>query len=203
MDLVILAGMPATGKSTLAAAISRELGYPILEKDGIKEALFDTLGFDSYPEKRRLDAAANEVLLRVLEAALKAGASVIVDNNFDSESGEKLRALAERYRPRCLTVFLRGDAQTLYLRYVERDAAHLRHRGHALQEHYPSREGDDLEYTMTREEFDEKFFRRGMDRFFCPGARMEIDTTDPKSVDPGEVARRARALLLGQTEKDR
>ena len=36
MNIIILAGMPATGKSTLAAKLQKKFGYPILEKDYIK-----------------------------------------------------------------------------------------------------------------------------------------------------------------------
>ena len=48
MNVIILAGMPATGKSTLAKKLQARFGYPILEKDNIKEGLFDTLGFSSF-----------------------------------------------------------------------------------------------------------------------------------------------------------
>ena len=195
MNLIILAGMPATGKSTVAAGLSKAFGYPILEKDNIKEGLFDTLGFENYAQKRKLDHAANEVLLRVLAATLKAGGSLIVDNNFDTASAEKLCGLIETYQPNCITVFLDGDPQALYERYVERDRLHKRHRGHALQVHYPPHEGDDLEYSMTREEFDEKFFKRGMAQFHCPGARMDVDMTDFGKVSVETIVARVGELL--------
>ena len=195
MNLIILAGMPATGKSTVAAGLSKAFGYPILEKDNIKEGLFDTLGFENYAQKRKLDHAANEVLLRVLAATLKAGGSLIVDNNFDTASTEKLCSLIETYQPTCVTVFLDGDPQALYERYVERDNLHKRHRGHALQEHYPPHEGDNLEYSMTREEFDEKFFKRGMAQFRCPGARIDVDMTDFSKVSAEAITTRVRELL--------
>ena len=70
MELIIIAGMPATGKSTLAKSLSAELSLPILEKDEIKEAMFDTLGYADLPAKRQLDVVANAVLLRMSEALL-------------------------------------------------------------------------------------------------------------------------------------
>ena len=197
MDLIIIAGMPASGKSTAAAAVSKAFGYPIIEKDYIKEGLFDVLGFENYQQKRALDYAANETLLRVLKAMLKADVSVIVDNNFDTESNEKLCALINEFRPNCITVFLNGDPQALYERYCQRDLAHKRHLGHLLQDHYPPREGDDLYYTMTRDEFDEKFFKRGMSQFKCPGERIDVDTTNLEKVSLDELVERIRALTAG------
>ena len=49
MDLIIIAGMPASGKSTVAEKLSRIFGYPVLEKDALKEELFDTIGCRSSP----------------------------------------------------------------------------------------------------------------------------------------------------------
>ncbi len=195
MNLIILAGMPATGKSTLAASLSTAFGYPILEKDNIKEGLFDTLGFENYAQKRALDHAANDVLLRVLEAMLKADNSLIVDNNFDTASAEKLCAILETYQPNCVTVFLSGDPQVLYERYAERDNLHKRHLGHVLQDHYPPREGDSLYYTMTPEEFDEKFFKRGMAQFKCPGERIDLDMTDFGKVSLDALCAQVKTLL--------
>lgn len=195
MELIILAGMPATGKSTVAGALSAAFGYPVLEKDEIKEVLFDTLGFENYPQKRKLDMAATGVLLQVLEAMLKAGTSLIAVNNFDEAETQKVCALIERYEPNCVTVFLNGEPQALYERYVQRDKLHLRHLGHVLQERYPPREGDSLDYTMTRDEFDTKFFKRGMDKFRCPGPRIDLDMTDPASLDVEELIRRLRNIL--------
>lgn len=195
MELIVLAGMPATGKSTVAAALSKAFGYPILEKDEIKETLFDTLGFEDYPQKRKLDVAATRVLLQVLETMLKAGTSVIAVNNFDTEETRRLSGLIERYQPNCVTVFLNGQPQVLYERYVQRDKMHQRHLGHVLQDRYPPREGDALDYTMTPEEFDEKFFKRGMDQFHCPGNRIDLDMTNPASVDTDELVNRIRVSL--------
>lgn len=194
MNLIILAGMPATGKSTVAASLSRAFGYPILEKDNIKEGLFDELGFENYAQKRKLDHAANEVLLRILEAMLKAGNSLIVDNNFDTVSAKKLCVLLETYQPACVTIFLNGDPQVLYERYAERDNRHARHLGHVLQDHYPPREGDSLYYTMTPEEFDEKFFKRGMAQFRCPGERIDMDMTDFSKVSIEDLIAQVEAV---------
>lgn len=195
MAIIVLTGMPATGKSTVCRALTREFGFPIVEKDAIKEQLFDTLGFSCYAEKRALDHAANAVVIHMVERILEAGGSAIVDNNFDTESGRKFSALLERYAPKCVCVFLRGDLDVLHERYTKRDNSHQRHLGHVLQEHYPPREGDSLYYTMTRDEFYEKFMKRGMDSFTCPGGRIEVDTTDFSRVDTEAIVAEVKKML--------
>ena len=195
MAIIVLTGMPATGKSTVCRALTREFGFPIVEKDAIKEQLFDTLGFSCYAEKRALDHAANAVVIHMVERILEAGGSAIVDNNFDTESGRKFSALLERYAPKCACVFLRGDLDVLHERYTKRDNSHQRHLGHVLQEHYPPREGDSLYYTMTKDEFYEKFMKRGMDSFTCPGGRIEVDTTDFSRVDTEAIVAEVKKML--------
>ena len=202
MNIIVLSGMPATGKSTLCKEMTREFGYPVIEKDAIKEELFDTVGFDSYHQKRALDHAANAVVIHAVEKILQSGGSAIVDNNFDVESGKKFASLIEKYDPECVCVFLYGDPDVLHARYTERDNAHARHLGHVLQEHYPPLEGDSLYYTMTREEFHEKFISRGMDAFRCPGERIEIDTTDFSRVSFKQTVEKVKEILLGEAENE-
>ena len=195
MKLIILAGMPATGKSTFAKMLQKEFGFPILEKDGIKEQLFDTIGFECYAEKRQLDVAANAVLLRIMEDMMKADTSVIVDNNFDPASAEKLNVLLEKYDPSCVTVFLNGDTQVLYERYAERDSKHLRHLGHGMQTHYPPHDGESTEFHMTREGFDERFLKLKMDKLSWGGKQIFLDATYPEKIDVNALKKEIREAI--------
>ena len=195
MNMIVLTGMPASGKSTVAAKLADALSLPVLAKDEFKEALFDTIGFSCYAEKRKLDHAANAVLLKAAEAMLRSGQSVILDNNFDGAAAEALNALTERMGVRCVTVFFGGDTEAFYRRYVERDRLHLRHLGHVVQEHYPLHEGDSPDHDMTREEFREKFEKRGMADVRLNGIRIEIDATEPAAIDTDRLIQEIRTVL--------
>ncbi len=195
MNMIVLTGMPASGKSTVAAKLADALSLPVLAKDEFKEALFDTIGFSCYAEKRKLDHAANAVLLKAAEAMLRSGQSVILDNNFDGAAAEALNALTERMGARCVTVFFGGDTEAFYRRYVERDRLHLRHLGHVVQEHYPLHEGDSPDHDMTREEFREKFEKRGMADVRLNGIRIEIDATEPAAIDTDRLIQEIRTVL--------
>lgn len=195
MNIIILAGMPATGKSTLAAKLQKAFGYPVLEKDNIKEALFDTLGFDCYAKKRALDVAANEVLLRWMSSMIKAGQSMIIDNNFDIQSAEKLNLMLSENNLKCVTVFMTGDPQVLYERYFERDSLGLRHLGHAMQTHYPPEEGEDTAFNMSREGFDQRFLHLGMDKLSWGGEKILVDATVLENIDADELIKKISALL--------
>lgn len=195
MDMIILAGMPATGKSTAAGFLRSAFGYPVLEKDAIKEALFDTVGFEGYPAKRMLDVAANEVLLRLIRGMIEADTSVIVDNNFDEASAGQLKKILSGAPVSYVTVFLEGDPDVLYARYVERDAKKLRHLGHAMQTNYPPHPGESTEFHMSREGFNERFIDRKMNAMSWGGPVIRIDTTVPENLDPKKLCCEIARLL--------
>ena len=183
MNLIIIAGMPATGKSTIAKKIAKELSLPILEKDDIKEELFDTVGYKDLTEKRMLDKAATAVLLRCTEEVLKSGQSLIIVNNFESNMRDKVQAMIDRCNCSSVMVFLGGDPEVLYARYVERDKKHMRHQGHTFIDRYPPLPEDDVDRSMTREYFRDRFENSGMADFKLDGARIDVDATYPERTD--------------------
>jgi glucokinase len=62
---VIISGLPGSGKSTLARRLAPALGLPLLDKDDVLEALFDSLGVGDADWRRRLSRSADEVLRRL------------------------------------------------------------------------------------------------------------------------------------------
>jgi glucokinase len=70
--VVLVNGLPATGKSTLAPELSVALGLPLLSKDIIKETHADVLGADPPPGltqrdwNRRLGTAASDTMWALL-----------------------------------------------------------------------------------------------------------------------------------------
>ena len=193
--LIIIAGMPATGKSTVARKIAAAFAFPILEKDDIKEEMFDTIGYADLAEKRRLDVAANAILLRCAESVLKNGTSLIVVNNFDSNMSGRVQEMIERCGCDTVTVFLNGDPDVLHARYVARDKANSRHLGHTFIDRYPPKEGDPIGLPMTREYFADRFERHGMADFTIGGARIDLDATYPEKTDVAALIEQIRTLI--------
>ena len=198
MDLIILSGLPASGKSTVARVLQEAFPYPILEKDRMKECLFDTLGFQSHEEKRQLDAAAARILLQVTEDILTTGGSAILDNNFDIAAGAALLELQRRCRPRSVTLLLTADEAVLYERYLARDVAHTRHPGHAVSDRYPPLPGDPEVAPMEREGFARRYLDRGMGQVSWDGPVLTVDTTNLEALDRDALLARVRSALAAQ-----
>ncbi len=51
MYCILVTGIPAAGKSTMAETLAENLKLPVISKDTIKELLFDCVGFRSREEK--------------------------------------------------------------------------------------------------------------------------------------------------------
>lgn len=56
--LVLVTGLPGSGKTTLSVALAARLGLPLIAKDRFKELLFDTLGIGDEAWSARIGAAA-------------------------------------------------------------------------------------------------------------------------------------------------
>jgi energy-coupling factor transporter ATP-binding protein EcfA2 len=120
VTLVLVTGPPASGKTTLAKPLARQLGLPLLGKDTIKEALFDTLGTGDRAWSQQLGAASYEVLL-TLAGELPAA---VLDANFYPDHGPGLLQAC----PRPIEVFCRCPAAEVERRFTRRAPA--RHPGH-------------------------------------------------------------------------
>ena len=147
MRCILVAGFPAVGKSTLAAALSQELRVPMFSKDSIKEQLYDSVGFRSRQEKLALGVGAMEILYNTAGQVLAAGQSVILENNFANDSRPGLLALLEKHPCPVVTLSLTGDPEVIYQRFLMRDLSPSRHRGHVVNTCYPEHPGQRPPYT--------------------------------------------------------
>ena len=78
MYCILVTGIPAAGKSTMAKVVSEKLKLPVISKDTIKELLFDNVGFQSRTEKVKLGIASMEIMYYVASQLMKAGQPFIL-----------------------------------------------------------------------------------------------------------------------------
>lgn len=126
--LVIVTGLPAAGKSTLAARLAVALGLPLLAKDAVKEALFDVLGTGDAAWSRRLSDASFAAMFAIAAANLRAGRSVLLEGNF--RAGEHEAAILGCGARSIAQLLCAVPARTRAARIARRAATPLRHAGH-------------------------------------------------------------------------
>lgn len=179
---ILIAGLPATGKSTFTRLLMDELGVPCISKDAIKESLFDSLGFQSRAEKVKLGEAAYRILLDQAETMLKRGMNVALENNFEDTSRAPLVEMLERAGAKPISVMLDGDIAAIHERFLHRDQSPERHRGHVVNTRYPETEPTPY-IPLSLETFAAGMEARGYRRFDAGGPRLVVDTTDITSVN--------------------
>ena len=191
MYCILVTGIPAAGKSTMAKVMSEKLKLPVISKDSIKELLFDNVGFQTRAEKVKLGIASMEIMYYAAGQLMKAGQPFILENNFEYSSEQGMKNLLEKYQYSALTITLTGDYKVIYQRFLERESSPDRHRGHVVNDCYPEKKENNPKTlkakTISYENYVRGIEQRGFHAFCVDGRQIKVDTTDFSRINMEEL----------------
>lgn len=169
--IVIVTGPPGAGKTVLGRRLSKELGFPFINKDEFKEVLFDTLGRDNRHWFEPLNAASMEILFRVLESQLEAGKPVVVETAFiPKHHTARFLELRDKYGFAPVQILCDTDEEILFQRFMKRIESGERHPGHA-------------DHLTTYPQFTTLLRQRGYGALNIGGLLIEVDMTELDAVE--------------------
>jgi predicted kinase len=168
---VVVSGLPAAGKTTVAGPLAEELCVQLVSKDAIKESLFAAVGHGGREWSKTLSRAADAAMVHIAEELDAA----VLDNYWHADTVDAL--LASLPRP-IVEVYCRCDPELA----LERFRARTRHPGHADET------GDDASLRAG-------FFGRQLP-LGTLGPVVEVDTESPVHVE----SLATRVLEAAQTE---
>lgn len=137
MKLIIVNGLPATGKTTLVHKLSGLTGIPVIAKDAIKEFLFDSIGTGDREWSRALGAASSDFMWELADIALSSKRSVILENFFTPAFARpQLEKLTAKHDAEVLEIFCEADPELRKQRFIDRNESGQRHKGHVDETNY-------------------------------------------------------------------
>jgi predicted kinase len=158
--IVLVNGVPASGKSSVARVLADARIWPILALDSVKEPFFDHLGIGDREFNRKLGRASYKAMFSIVRDAPE-GMTFILDAWFGFQPREVLEDhLVHAGVGATAEVWCHAPPQVLVERYRERLL--LRHDGHPGEAFLP-----ELDALARRAEP----VRRG--------AMFDVDTTQP------------------------
>lgn len=83
--LIIVCGLPGSGKTTLAEKLSEKSKIVCLHKDSIKESLYDVLGLETLEDSRDIGKKSIELLYKLAEEQLSRGLDLMIEAPFRFE----------------------------------------------------------------------------------------------------------------------
>ena len=116
--LVVVTGMPSSGKTTVAESLARRLRLPLVAKDDLKESLFETLGSGDVAWSGRLGDAAYDLMFSLARTMLSARVPLIVEANFFVGQATRFTSLPEH---RLVQIHCDAPLPLLLERYAARD----------------------------------------------------------------------------------
>lgn len=121
--VILLTGLPGSGKTTLSRPMAKELHLPVLHLDTIKEAIFDSVGYSTRAWSEFLSTAGREIGMRQLP---QVGPCILDMFMTLAEARARLKDQAELV----VEIHCRLSYEAAYERFSVRARSGERHPGH-------------------------------------------------------------------------
>ena len=129
--MILITGLPCTGKTYIAKKLSDNLNIPLFMKDTIKEIIFDTIGYSDREYSKKVSETARLLLFKYADEMLSKNIDFILESNFKAiNDNEIFQNLYNKYNPKIVQILCFSDGDVLFERFKDRSMNGNRHPGH-------------------------------------------------------------------------
>lgn len=182
MYCILIAGLPAAGKSFFGDYLSDKLHIPYISKDAVSELLSDVIDSQSSEETHKLANISMQMLYYCAEVQMKASLPFMLENNFGHTSKAGILYLLKKYGYKTITVLFDGNSEVIYERFLKKEQLDCSETPavNAAPEETPSQ-------TPDFEAFEQGIELKGFRSFDIGDEIIRVDCTDFSNVDYEQI----------------
>jgi len=174
--IIIVNGLPATGKTTIAEYLGIHLNLPVIHKDEINQIIADVMTCNSLEESYLQGYISIKLLYKFAEILGRQGKPCIVESVFDPVyANEEWRIQQTKYLFNSIQIICFAEGNQLYNRYISRSCESGRSDFHFDIEKIPHGMG-------------ERLLQGKIEPINISGPVLYVDTTNWNSVNLEELA---------------
>lgn len=129
--LIIITGLPGTGKTTLGERLAQQYQLPFISKDALKNRMFDALGWSDKTWSLKVSAASHRIMDDFITQELGSQHSLIIESNFKVEiDSERFRKFQTQYACSIVQILCWAEGKVVFERFMARNGTAARHEGH-------------------------------------------------------------------------
>ena len=128
VNLVLLTGLPAAGKSTIAQRLVREHGFAVLSTDDLRQSLFQ----QTYEELAKDGKRKDEVVRKVIDYSklqiLESGCDLVIDSTAPTEKFRRRMLELPEYLEQAVKrsiLYVKADEQMRHSRHMTRGGSEV------------------------------------------------------------------------------